>query len=318
VSQPLAALITTYLDQLSARLRRGTVRDEGIHLRAFVEWITTTHGVFDVRAVTPQHVEDWRAALLVAQYRRRDGMHRLARSTRYDRLAALQRFFAWAIANRRLLADPSATVARGRRRARRLETILTEAEIMMLLEAGDTRTPRGLRDRAILELLYATGLRRAELVALDLTDIDLAEGVVVVRAGKGGKPRMVPLGEAAREALTLYLTNARPLFLRSPRVTALFLVSNRAGQRGQRLGAGSIRNIVRAAAERADIGKRITPHMFRHAVATHLLRAGAGLRHVQELLGHARIDTTEIYTHLDVTDLAQAHAKSHPRGRKRR
>jgi site-specific recombinase XerD len=189
----------------------------------------------------------------------------------------------------------------------------------MLLNAPDPGLLVGIRDRAVLELLYSTGLRRAEIVALDLTDVDLTDCIVIVRSGKGGKDRIVPLGETAAEALVNYLTKARSMFLKHPGVTAL-LLGRRNGRHpgGQRLGPGSILDIVKRAALRSEIGKRITPHMFRHSFATHLLRAGADLRHVQEMLGHNRIDTTETYTHLDVTDLSAAHAKAHPRGKERR
>ncbi len=309
----IAERIGAYLAQLATRLRPGSLRDERIHLRAFLDCITA-QGVADPRAVGQRHIEAWRTELALVRYRTRAGMKPLGRRTRYDRLAAVQRFFAWLVTHRHLIADPAARVERGRRGSWQPRNVLSEAEILMMLDAVDRSTPLGVRDHAILELLYATGLRRAELVALDLSDVDLTGGTVFVRSGKGGKPRLVPLGSAAREAITAYVTRARPRFLRSPGATALFLVSSRAGQRGQRLGASSVRNIVSAVAERAGIGRRVTPHMLRHAVATHLLRAGASIRHVQELLGHARIDTTEIYTHLDVTDLAQAHAKAHPRG----
>ncbi len=314
-STSIGDLFETYVAHLATRLRG--VRTERDRLMRFIEWITARR-VFDVRAVTRQHIEQYRADLLTIEYRRCDGMHKLGQRGRYDRLAVVQRFFAWLVANRLLIGDPSAGVKRGRRGAWQPATVLTEAEIAMLLEAPDASSLTGIRDRAVLELMYSTGLRRAEVVALDLADVDLTDLVVNVRSGKGDKQRLVPIGATAAEALINYLTKARPLFLKNASATALFLVGTRCGQTGRRLGAGSIANVVRAAARRSELGKHVTPHALRHTFATHLLRAGADVRHVQELLGHNRIDTTETYTHLDLSDLAQAHARAHPRGKERR
>lgn len=162
-----------------------------------------------------------------------------------------------------------------------------------------------------MELLYSPGLRRAEVAALDLTDVDLAGGVVFVRSGKGGKSCLVPLGDRAADVERRYVEKERPRCSGA----ALFVASERSGAAGRRLAPASIEDRVERAAEKARIGRVVTPHAFRHGPATHLLRAGAGLRHVQAILGHARIDTTEAYTHLDLKDLAAAHARSHPRGR---
>jgi integrase/recombinase XerD len=186
-----------------------------------------------------------------------------------------------------------------------------------LIEALDRDTTTGLRDRALFELLYSTGLRCAEVTALDLADVDLTDGVVFVRKGKGAKQRLVPSGAAAVEAVKQYLIFARPLLLAHPHVQALFVIGHSRGK-GTRLGKGGIRCAIERAARAANITRRVTPHTFGHSFATHLLRAGADLRHVQELLGHSRIDATERYTHLDVDDLAVAHARSHPRGKTRK
>jgi site-specific recombinase XerD len=186
-----------------------------------------------------------------------------------------------------------------------------------LIEAPDVETTTGLRDRALFELMYSAGLRCAEVSALDLVDVDLAEGVVFVRNGKGAKQRLVPIGASAVEAVKRYLVFGRPLLLAHPHVQALFVVGRSRGK-GTRLGKGGIRGVIERAVRAANLTHRVTPHTFRHSFATHLLRAGADLRHVQDLLGHSRIDATERYTHLDVGDLAAAHARAHPRGRKRK
>lgn len=309
--------IDDYLAIYATRICTGTLMLQRNYMGHFLDW-TTAHLIFDLRAITREHIEQYQTHLRIVEYRARAGMKKLSASTRRNRFNAVSRFFAWAVSSRILLVDPTVAVKREKGGRWQPENVLTEAEIVMLLEAPDPELPKGIRDRAVLELLYSTGLRRAEIAALELTDIDLTECVLFVRKGKGSKQRLVPIGESAVEALTRYLKFARPLFLMHPRVTGLFLVSLHCGQRGRRLGHNSIMNIVQDAARKAGITKRVTTHTLRHSFATHLLRAGADLRHVQELLGHSRIDATECYTHLNVTDLADAHAKAHPRGTTRR
>lgn len=313
------ALLERYLEaRQSSGIRPATVRLQRALLGAFLGWLRG-RGVADLRHVAPEDVRAYQRHLATYRYRRSKGegapRKPLAQRSRYDALAAARRFFRWLVEVRLLLADPAASLEPGRRKRFVPANVLTEAEARSLLEAPDTRTPIGLRDRALLELLYSSGLRRAEAASLDLTDVDLTGGTVLVRAGKGGRSRLVPLGENAARVLGLYVEKARPELLRSPGVSALFLAADRCGQTGNRLSAASIRARVAILAQRAGIERRVTPHALRHSLATHLLRAGASLRHVQAILGHARIDTTEAYTHLDATDLSRAHARSHPRGK---
>lgn len=314
---PIAEAINDYLGLYAIRIAASTLTIQRFYLRVFLDW-ATSHRIADLRAVTREHLAQYEAHLRVVEHQTRAGMKRLTASSRRARLRAVGRFFAWAVSRRLLLADPAASVKREKSEPWQPASVLSEAEMAALVDAPDPETPKGIRDRAILELLYSTGLRRAEIAALDLTDVDLAGGLVFVRSGKEAKQRLVPVGASAAEAIARYLGLARPLFLVSPHVRGLFLSSSRCGHRGKRLGHGAIPIIVADAARKAGITKRVTPHTLRHSFATHLLRAGADLRHVQELLGHSRIDSTERYTHLDVTDLAAAHARSHPRGKKRR
>lgn len=308
--------IDDYLAIYATRVVPATVGLQQNYMGHFLDW-TTAHLIFDLRIVSREHIEQYKLHLHVVEYRARAGMKKLSPRTRCERFSAVQRFFAWAVACRILLVDPAVVVRAEVRTKWQPDNLLTEAEMAMLLDAPDPETPKGIRDRAILELLYSTGLRRAEIADLVLSDIDLKDAILFVRNGKGAKQRIVPIGESAVDALTQYLKFARPLFLINPRVTGLFLVSSRCGQRGRRLGHNSVMNIVQEAARAAGITKRVTPHTLRHSFATHLLRAGADLRHVQELLGHSRIDATECYTHLDVTDLADVHLRSHPRGKQK-
>jgi len=177
-----------------------------------------------------------------------------------------------------------------------------------LLQAPDERSALGLRDRAMLETLYATGLRVSELTGLGVLDVNLTEGVVRVLMGKGGKDRLVPLGAEAQHWIERYLAEARPALLGQRRCDALFVTARAAGMTRQ-----SFWLIVKKYALQADIHAPLSPHVLRHAFATHLLNHGADLRVVQMLLGHADISTTQIYTHVARERLKALHAKHHPR-----
>lgn len=315
----LPSLVERYLASLRARGYAAlTVAHERIYLGQLVDWLVA-RGIEDVRRVTPQVVEDYRRALAAHRYRRsrapRARWRALTPRGRHARLLLVCRFLRFLVAEHVLLADPTAALVVAAPRRQLPRRVLGESQVRRLLAAADLRTPWGIRARAILELVYSSGLRRAEVAALDVHDLDLTSGTVTVRRGKGGKGRVVPLGQAAADALLRYLEEVRPLWLTSPAVTALFLAAG-VGRRGHRLSAASIHLTVRAAARSAGLG-RVAPHALRHAMATHLVRAGAGVRHVQEILGHANVETTEIYTHVAVRDLARAHARSHPRGRAR-
>jgi integrase/recombinase XerD len=204
--------------------------------------------------------------------------------------------------------DPARGVAQPKL-PRSLPHPLTVEEIARLLDAPPRETPAGLRDRAILELLYGAGLRISELTGLDVDDVDLDDGAVRV-LGKGGKEREVPLGRYAREAVAAYLTRARPELVRGSARGALFL-----NQRGGRLSRQSCDRMVRSAARGAGIDRHVSLHTLRHSFATHLLEGGADVRVVQELLGHASVATTQIYTLVTREHLREVYYSSHPRAR---
>jgi site-specific recombinase XerD len=224
--------------------------------------------------------------------------------------SVLRSFCAWLAARRVLLFNPAEGLVLGDRSEPLPKTVLTESEVQALL-AAPGRDAVGLRDRAILEMLYSTGLRRAELCGLDLYDVDQAGEVVRVRQGKGRKDRYVPVGAHALEALRRYLHAARPELVATSREPALFVASIT----GRRLGRQTLNLIVRKHGESAGIGRRVTPHVLRHTCATHLLQGGADLRHVQAILGHASIATIQVYTRVAAEDLAAVHRRHHPRRR---
>lgn len=228
-------------------------------------------------------------------------------STANRRLATLRRFYRWAVREGLLSADPTLRLA-GAKAPPRFPQALDESQVESLLNAPDTETLLGLRDRAMLEALYATGLRVSELVALKLVEISLTDGLVRV-VGKGQKERIVPLGEEARAWIERYAARARVQLLGNHASDALFVT-----RRGGAMTRQMFWKLVRGYALRADIRAPLSPHGLRHAFATHLLNHGADLRVVQMLLGHADISTTQIYTHVARERLQALHARHHPRG----
>lgn len=222
-------------------------------------------------------------------------------------LSTLKRFYRMQLRDGRLAVDPTLNID-APKLARPLPKTLTEEEVERLLAAPDTGTELGLRDRAMLELLYATGLRVTELVTLRVAQVSLDAGVVRVM-GKGSKERLVPIGEVAVEWIGHYLRASRAPLL-AGRVTEDLFVT----QRGSAMTRQMFWNLVQRHAAAAGITKHISPHVLRHAFATHLLNHGADLRVVQMLLGHSDVSTTQIYTHVARERLKQLHAKHHPRG----
>jgi integrase/recombinase XerD len=228
-------------------------------------------------------------------------------TTANRRLAVLRRFYRWAVREGIVALDPTLRL-KGAKVPPRFPKTLSEAQVEALLAAPDVDTPLGLRDRAMLELLYATGLRVSELVALTMLNLSLQEGLVRV-IGKGSKERIVPLGEEARRWIERYLKEGRPAILAGRVADATFVTQRAAGMTRQMFWV-----LIKRYAARACIEAPLSPHGLRHAFATHLLNHGADLRVVQLLLGHADISTTQIYTHVARARLKSLHAQHHPRG----
>jgi len=236
--------------------------------------------------------------------------HRTARvraSTQARFASSLKRFYRHALAANLVSADPTVRLDAPKRPPRFPKT-LTEADVEALLAAPGVGTPGGLRDRAMLEVLYAAGLRVSELVGLKSAEVSLDMGVVRV-FGKGAKERMVPIGEEAVAWLVRYQREARPKLLKGGAADAVFVTS-----RGGPMTRQAFWHLIKRHGARAIPGKHLSPHTLRHAFATHLLNHGADLRVVQMLLGHSDISTTQIYTHVARERLKQLHAKHHPRG----
>lgn len=220
-------------------------------------------------------------------------------------VASLKSFYSYMVAGHILSVNP-AKGYRPTRVERKLPEILTNKEVDLFLEQPDDSDAKGCRDKAMLELLYATGIRVSELIALDVQDVNLTVGFV--RCENHGKERMVPLYRAAIKALAAYINNVRPQLLERPEETALFV--NLSGERMSRQGFWKI---VKHYQEKAGIAKEITPHTLRHSFAAHLLENGADLKSIQEMLGHADISSTQIYTQLVNQKLKDVYIKAHPR-----
>jgi len=222
-------------------------------------------------------------------------------------LSAYRQFFRWMVREGKIESDPVALIE-SPKTGRGLPKALTEEQVDSLLAAPDTGTALGLRDKAMLELMYATGLRVSELVGLELSNINLNQGVVRV-IGKGQKERLVPIGDEAHESLNAYLTYSRPELLKGVQTDYVFVTTRKSGMTRQ-----AFWYMIRRYAELCDVSAKLSPHMLRHSFASHLLNHGADLRVVQLLLGHSDLSTTQIYTHIAREGLKRMHETHHPRG----
>ena len=287
-------------------LAKATVSAYESDLNKYVAWLQT-HGIAKPDDIAKQDVEDYIAAL--------DADGESARS-KARRLASIHEFHRFALAQHAVSADVAASV-KAPKGASVLPDVLSVDEVSRLLDAaavGGSTDPVVLRDKALLEFMYATGCRVSEAVGTNLEDIDLEEKVVRLM-GKGSKQRLVPLGSYARNSVVVYLNAGRgELERRStakvPERRALFL-----NKRGKRISRQSVWEIVKTAGERAGITKPLHPHTLRHSFATHLIQGGADVRTVQELLGHASVTTTQIYTHVSPEALIETYLTAHPRAR---
>lgn len=268
-------------------------------LRQFSRYLKSQYPSCELTQVEDFHLRQWLAHLHEER--------KLAARSASRALSALRRFYGYLLRQEEMTQDPT-RLLESPKLPRNLPKALTEAEVEALLNAPDTNTPLGLRDRAMLELMYASGLRVTELVTLPLSQVSLTDGVVRV-TGKGSKERLVPMGQTAVEWLERYLREARLLVLDGQPHPAFFVT-----QRQGAMTRHSFWHIVRRYALKAGISGHLSPHTLRHAFATHLVNHGADLRVVQLLLGHSDITTTQIYTHVARERLGQIHRQHHPRG----
>jgi integrase/recombinase XerD len=306
-ARALTAAVRTYLDHLSVErgLAANTLASYRRDLRRYLGFLDS-EGISSLDRITEQTV-----TAFMVRLREGDSEHTPLSATSAGRtIVAVRGFHRFAVSDGLVGADPAAGV-KPPPAAKRLPKALPVADVQAIIEAaGAPGTPLALRDRCLLEFLYGTGARISEAVGLVLDDLDLVECHVLLR-GKGGKQRLVPLGSYAVAALEAWLTRARPDLVAAKTPTgAVFLNS-----RGGRLSRQSAWKILDAAATRAGVTKDVSPHTLRHSFATHLLDGGADVRVVQELLGHASVTTTQVYTLVTVDNLREVFATAHPRAR---
>lgn len=278
-------------------LSENTQKAYSSDLSLFAAWLSNTHQKALCEADAGE-IESY----LALKYRQKASERSAARL-----LSSLRKFYLFALREGSVERDPTVSIE-APRIGRPLPKTLTEKDVEVLLEAPNTDEPLGCRDRVMLEVLYATGLRVSELVGLTLGQLNLRQGVVRV-VGKGSKDRLVPIGEEAEDWVNRYLKTARPVILKGRRSDDLFVTDRGAGMTRQ-----AFWHLIKRYALLAGIHKPLSPHTLRHAFATHLLNHGADLRVVQLLLGHSDLSSTQIYTHVAQERLKDLHARCHPRG----
>jgi integrase/recombinase XerD len=315
VSDPHLRLTSErFLGHLQARaFAPRTVESYRVHLRVFLDWLETVAVVTSLSQVRRETVQAYQQHLLTVEERDATGrVHPLATSTQLGRLCTLKSFFGWAAREGEVLSNPAADIELPKL-MQRLPRTLTTHESMQILDGAAGSTPLDVRDRAMLETLWATGIRIKELAELELLDLDLTSGELCIRCGKGGKSRLVPLTRPAKAALHEYLRGARAQLARPEAPTSRLFIT----ARGRRFRSNNLTVRITRLCLRAHLRGRVTPHTWRHSVATQLLKAGADLRAIQELLGHASLQTTQRYTRLDLGDLKRVVERCHPRERDR-
>ncbi len=292
-------LVEAYLNRISrlGNYSPNTVRGYATDLDAFCRWARRS-GV-EPLDITHAQLRSYLAYLVSARY---------GSSTINRHLSAIRGLYAWLLREGHTKKDAAAALA-SPRRPKSLPHALTDEEVSDLLGDCDEDTPVGLRDRSVLELMYATGARISEVSGLDVRDIDFSQGQAKL-FGKGSKERIVPVYAVALDKIKAYLQLGRPVLSTSGADEAALFLSTR----GRRMSADALRTMFERHALRAGLGPHVTPHSMRHTFATELLSGGADLRSVQELLGHADLSTTQIYTHLSVERLKDAARQAHPRG----
>ena len=279
-------------------------------LRYFLDFLKMRDEA-DLTAVTADTMFAYQAHIFNRRGFRRE---KLCLVSQMHVLGRVRVFFQWLVRRGHILADPSAVIRLPKRKRPLPTGVMTKREVEKVLAQPDLDTPLGLRDRAILELLYSSGLRASELINLKLHDVNLADREIMIRKGKGGKDRVVPVGEVAAKYMEMYLEESREKLLRGKEDGKwLFIGRLKAKMERKSLNFAIVQRYCR----RAGLKKHVTTHGFRHTCATHLLKGRADIRHIQELLGHESLESTRIYTRVEVGDLKRALKRCHPREQSR-
>jgi integrase/recombinase XerD len=268
------------------------------NLDQFAAWLSG-HDIGDLRQVTRQIIIDYQSFVMAQP---------LAAETRALKLRAVKRLFEYLEDSHQLLVNPTEGIVETCRQNKKIGPVLSVAEMQKLLEQPNLSWPGQIRDRAIMEVFYATGIRLNELLSLEVYHVDIKSRVLYIRRGKGNRQRVVPLGKQAARYLAEYLNKIRPIYARkNPKTRTLFLC-----QSGQPLTREALRSRLQEYRAKAGITKPVSPHVFRRSCATHLLQGGADIRYVQKLLGHKEIKTTQQYTRIKPTEVKKIHETTHP------
>ncbi len=280
-----------------------TIEIRRINLTRFIYWCDE-RGLDKPQDVTKPILERYRRYLYY--YRKKDGKP-LGLSTQSQRLQPIKAFFKWLCKENHILYNPASELEMPRQHRRLPKHILSIDEVESILNQASSHGDLGIRDRAIIETLYSTGIRRMEAINLKLYDIDINNGTLMVRLGKGQKDRMVPIGERACAWITKYIEDIRPTIAMSPDEGVLFLT-----EYGEAMIKNRLSDRVKKHMEAAGINKEGACHLFRHSMATHMLDNGADIRFIQAILGHSTLSTTEIYTQVSIRQLKEIHKATHP------
>ena len=300
---PLGMMLDEHLRHLAAKgFTENTLKVRRVHIEMFLAWCTE-RGLTEPVEITRPVLERYQRHLF--HYRKKDG-EPLTFSSQHARLAPLKVWFRWMTRQNYILHNPASELELPRL-GFQLPSVLSQDETEQVLAQPDVADPVGVRDRAILETLYSTGMRRTELLNLKLYDVDRKRGVVTIRQGKGKKDRVIPVGERALAWVDKYLNEVRPVIVVEPDDGMVFLTAI-----GEPFTPNHLSSLVHGYVEAAQIGKTGACHLFRHTMATLMLEGGADIRFIQEMLGHARLDTTQIYTHVSIRKLKKIHEATHP------
>lgn len=305
-TKPLAALLDKYLQHLAIKgFAESTLRVRRVYMEMFLTWCKKYHATVPAQ-INRSFLDSYQGFLF--QYRKRDGQS-LAMTSQHSRLASLKTWFKWLAQRNYIRRDPASELELPRV-AYKLPDFLNKDQAELVLRQPDLESPMGVRDRALLELLYSTGIRRMEIPKLRLYDVDQQNGLVSIREGKGKRDRVVPVGQRAIAWLEKYVVEVRPLIVRKPDEGIIFLTTL-----GRQFSPNYLSWLARRYVQAADMGKSGACHIFRHTMATLMLEGGADTRYIQAMLGHARLDTTQIYTHVSIRMLKHIHTTTHPAAR---
>jgi integrase/recombinase XerD len=306
--QGFPALQRAFFEWMRVRgYSEATIESRSVYLGFFAAWCAE-RAITRPKEVTKPILERYQRYLY--HYRNQKTGRAMSFRSQHTRLVPLRAFFRWLAKSNYLLSNPASELELPKLEHRLPKHVLTAGEADQVMNGADLKDQLGVRDRAILETLYSTGIRRMELVHLRLYDLDVERGTLVVRQGKGKKDRMVPIGERALAWIDKYVTEVRPSILVEPDEGFLFLT-----HLGESFTPNRLTQLVRGYVDRAAIGKRGACHLFRHTMATLMLEGGADVRFIQEMLGHAKLETTQIYTQVSIRKLKEIHTATHPGAR---